>query len=46
MVGVVAFANSGPRTEKVCWAVNPSKLQPITVPAAVQIVELEVFTWI
>ena len=45
MVGVVAFANSGPRTEKVCWALNPSKLQPITVPATVQIVELlKVFT--
>src|SRR5258708_18829790 len=45
MVGVVAFANNGPRTEKVCVALNPSKLQPITVPATVQIVELlKVFT--
>ncbi len=46
MVGVPAFANNGPRTEKLCWTVNPSKLQPVTVPVTVQIVELEVFTWI
>src|SRR5258708_6288656 len=47
MVGVPAFANNGPRTEKVCWALNPSKLQPITLPLAVQIVvlgEMMVFT--
>src|SRR5271165_6709316 len=46
MVGVPAFANNGPRTEKLCWGLNPSKLQPDMAPATVQIVELEVFTWI
>src|SRR6266853_3870726 len=44
---VVAFANSGPRTEKLCWELNPSKLQPIAVPLTTQIVELlSVSTWI
>ena len=41
---VFELANIGPRTDKLCWTFNASELQLETVP--VQIVELEVITWI
>src|SRR5882762_839418 len=46
IVGVVAFANNGPRTENVCWGLNASKLQlgGVPRPIPVHIVGAEVCT--